>query len=100
MPHHSAGRMDSRRRAKSQGCHGAATLSTTATRGWRRDGRTGGCREREEDEEEEVEESGSLEDVVGAEGVEEARWWTGGAMAACSPGIGRGEAGRLYGGRC
>lgn len=36
-PHHTAGRMDDRRRAKSQGCHGGGTLSTTARRGCRRD---------------------------------------------------------------
>ncbi|VTO84292.1 unnamed protein product [Fusarium graminearum] len=34
--------MENSRRAKSQGCHGVGTLRTTATRGWRRDGCTGG----------------------------------------------------------
>ncbi len=40
-PHHAAGRQDSSRRAKSQGCHIAGTLRTTATRGCSMDGWTG-----------------------------------------------------------
>lgn len=35
VPHHMAGRMEARRRAKSQGCQFRGTLRTTATRGWR-----------------------------------------------------------------
>ena len=37
VPHHAAGRMELRRRAKSQGCQGRGTLRTTATRGCRRE---------------------------------------------------------------
>ena len=39
-PHQTAGRMEQRRRAKSQGCQGGGTLSTTATRGCSSDGWT------------------------------------------------------------
>lgn len=41
-PHQTAGRMETRRRVKSHGCQGGGTLRTTATRGWRREGCTGG----------------------------------------------------------
>jgi hypothetical protein len=37
IPHHMAGRMDTSRRAKSQGCQGGGTLRRTASRGWRSD---------------------------------------------------------------
>lgn len=33
-PHHTAGRIDERRKANSQGCHDLGTFKTTARRGW------------------------------------------------------------------
>ena len=81
VPHQMAGRMEHRRRAKSQGCHGRGTLRTTATRGWRREARwatsvafgglaaDAGAAEEEEDDSF----TGGRVGDVGDDGTEEAR---------------------------
>ena len=80
-PHHTAGRIDERRRAKSHGCHGLGTFRTTARRGWRSVGFGVAAPPLLGLEEEDVafEGSESLAEMTFV-GVDNARLWVGGRV--------------------